>query len=181
LKIKRELLIKAAEELNEVMGLRPPIDTKDDDESIKAKIIKALELREEEDEFSSEVEEVLAQLETEAKNYEEEDVDVDDLKEEKEAVKEKEKGTKNKKKRKMSRLAFLTSLIEERKYTRKELVEKTIKQFPGTSKSSIHTILSDAKNPKYRKLKRLVAEDERGVLYFVSDNSGKKVEENTEQ
>jgi len=71
MKITKELLIQAAEELNEVMGLRPPIDVKEDEDLIKAKILKALELREEEDEFSPEVEKVLTALETEVENEEE--------------------------------------------------------------------------------------------------------------
>lgn len=171
MKIERELLIKAAEELNEVMGLQPPINVEEDDNSIKAKIIKALEFREEEDEFSPEVEEIFAQLESE----EDKDEDLND-EEELEEANEKivKSGRKGKSKTNMlTRFAFVESLIEEGKYTRKEIVEKTLKEFPHTSKNTVQTILSSSKNPKYNKFRRLAVEDERGIISFMKGSSNK--------
>ncbi len=193
--IKKELLIKAAEELNEVMGLRPPIDTNEDEETIKEKILKALELREEEDEFSPEVEKVFDQLEEDTDNEvdevieDEEELENEELEEEEETdkVKEKKKAKKAKVKKekkannknndhdnRLTRLSFIESLISEGKYTRKEIMEKALKQFPHMSKATVHTILSSSKNPKYKKFKRLAIEDERGVMSFVSRSSANK-------
>ncbi len=187
--IKKELLIKAAEELNEVMGLRPPIDTNEDEETIKEKILKALELREEEDEFSPEVEKVFAQLEEDIENEVDEVIeDEEELENEgvvgKEVNEEKEKKVKSKKVKKvskkdgkaskMTRLAFIESLISEGRYTRKEIMAKALEQFPHISKTTVHTVLSSSKNPKYTKFKRLAIEDERGVMSFVSRSSANK-------
>ncbi len=179
MKIKRESLIKAAKELNEVMGLRPAIDIEEDEDVIKAKIIKALEFREEEDEFSPEAEKVFAQLEEEKEEEvedEEEEVEIEDQDEDEveNEEQEEEKVVTNKRSKKdetiiSKRLAFLAFLIGEGKYTRKELVEKTLKQFPGASKAAIQTTLSDAKNPKYNKFERLVVEDDKGIVSFADE------------
>ncbi len=189
MKIKKEMLIKAAQELNEVMGLNPPIDIEEDESVIKAKLIKALEFREDEDEFSVEVEETLAYLEDEQVEEEleqeeeeleqeeeekeevEDDEDEDDNdveEEEKEEVnKEVKKISKKKGETKLTRLAFIESLIAAGKYTKKEIMEKTLQEFPDTSRTTVHTILSSSKNPKYKKFKRLAKEDDRGVLSFL--------------
>lgn len=64
------------------------------------------------------------------------------------------------------RVAFLTPLIEKGKLTKTQLVEKAHEKFPDLAISSLQTMLTDAKNPKYNKFAKLVAQDENGVLTF---------------
>jgi len=57
-------------------------------------------------------------------------------------------------------------LIAAGKYTRAEIVEKILAEF-AVSKSTIGTVLSDGKNPKYNKFEKLVVEDKTtGILSF---------------
>ena len=65
---------------------------------------------------------------------------------------------------------FFQKLIEEGKYTQKELVEMAMTEFPHLSKSTFQTVLTDCRNPKYNKLPKLVLRDENGILYFADDN-----------
>ena len=46
------------------------------------------------------------------------------------------------------------------------IVEKGIAKFPDLAVSSIQTMLTDGKNPKYNKFDKLVVQDENGVLSF---------------
>ena len=64
------------------------------------------------------------------------------------------------------RVAFLTPLIEKGKLTKTQLVEKAHEKFPDLAISSLQTMLTDAKNPKYNKFAKLVEQDENGVLTF---------------
>ena len=65
------------------------------------------------------------------------------------------------------RVAFLTPMIEKGKFTKSELVEKAKVQFPDLAISSIQTMLTDAKNPKYNKFARLVVQDKDGIMSFT--------------
>ena len=67
-----------------------------------------------------------------------------------------------------SLVSVLTPLIEEAKYTKKELVIVAVELLPHLSVSTIQTILTDAKNPKYNKFEKLVVIDENGILKFAA-------------
>lgn len=66
------------------------------------------------------------------------------------------------------RIEFLTPLIQEGKYTKKELVQKLQEQF-DMSTSAAQTLLTDAKNSKYTKFHTVVVEDENKVMSFKED------------
>lgn len=61
---------------------------------------------------------------------------------------------------------FLAKGVAEGKYTRIEIIEKALEQFPDKSKNYFGTYLSDGKNPKYCKFDSLIIVDEEGVLSF---------------
>ena len=65
------------------------------------------------------------------------------------------------------RIDFFTSLIEQGKYTRKELIEKGVKNFPTVPPFSLGIILSDAKNPKYNKFPHPVEQRTDGIFVFL--------------
>jgi hypothetical protein len=64
------------------------------------------------------------------------------------------------------RVAFLTPLIEKGKLTKTQLVEKAHEKFPDLAISSLQTMLTDAKNPRYNRFAKLIQEDENHVLTF---------------
>ena len=78
-----------------------------------------------------------------------------------------EKKKKAGKKRKFNeKTLFLLSMIKEGKFTRKEIIEKTLEKFPSASKSSLGTLLTDSKNPKYNRFDKLVKQGKDGILSF---------------
>ena len=86
---------------------------------------------------------------------------------EKAPVKEKKKGeVKTSSTPKSEILAFLSKLISQKKYTRKEMVDLGIVEFPDKSKPAIGTYLSDGKNPKYNPFDKLVVVDKEGILSY---------------
>lgn len=186
--ISREGLVKAAQELNEVMGLVPPINTEEDVSSLRSKILKALEFREEGDEFSPEVEEVFEKL----LNNEENEENIEEVEQKEETKKEKKEEEKEEKvekprtkvkdlKKKNKEFSkewkqFVYACIESGRFTKREIVAMTLEKYPVLNKGSIQVLLSDAKNPKYTKFDRLMVENEHGVVSFSSEklNKGKK-------
>lgn len=64
-------------------------------------------------------------------------------------------------------LLFLTALIEEGKFTQKELSAAAIKAYPEVAKSTIETVLVDSKNIKYNRFPKLVVKDDKGLLSFA--------------
>lgn len=52
-------------------------------------------------------------------------------------------------------------------FTRAQIVADVLRLFPDVKESTIRTIISDSKNPRYNKFDRLVTEDGKGVLRFV--------------
>jgi hypothetical protein len=65
------------------------------------------------------------------------------------------------------RVAFLTPFIEKGKFTKEQLVEKAHVQFPDLAISSLQTMLTDGKNPKYNKFAKLLTQDANNVISFV--------------
>jgi hypothetical protein len=63
-------------------------------------------------------------------------------------------------------LDFLTNRIKKGKHTRIELTDMTLSEFPEANKSSIQTLLSDGKNPKYNKFETLLVEDDNKIISF---------------
>ena len=79
---------------------------------------------------------------------------------------EKSTAPKKKKATPAERIAFLTPLIEKGKLTQKELVEKAAAKFPEVSPSTLNTILTNGKNPKYNQFETLLKKDAEGVITF---------------
>lgn len=61
----------------------------------------------------------------------------------------------------------ILELVGEAKFTQKEIMECVIAEFPAVLKSTVSTVLSDSKNPKYHSLPKLVTVGENGVLTFA--------------
>lgn len=61
---------------------------------------------------------------------------------------------------------FLKGLIETGTMNQKEIATKAKEQFPQLAPSTISTLLTDSKNPKYNKFDKLVVLDEKGNLTF---------------
>jgi hypothetical protein len=70
-------------------------------------------------------------------------------------------------KEKPAYLLFLSKLLEEGKFTQKELSALAVKEFPTVAKSTIETVLVDGKNPKYNRFPKLVVKDDKGLLKFA--------------
>lgn len=173
---KKELT-EALKEMVEVMMLEEggkPVEPSGDFEKLKTQIAEASAIITEDDEFSEAtadvVEWVLDNLEVEVREIEEVVGEVEEVVEKTSPKSPKEKKEVQKKPRSSERLAFLAPLIAENKWTRKDLVEKAMTQFPNVSKDAIQTILSDGKNPKYNRFDALIVEQENGVMGFKGKN-----------
>lgn len=60
----------------------------------------------------------------------------------------------------------IAKMIAEAKYTGKQIIEEMVKKY-GVKTTSVYTILTDSKNPKYNKFDKLVVADANGVLSFA--------------
>lgn len=170
-------LAEALTEMVETMVLEEkgaPVQPSGDMEKLKQQIKEASDAIREDDEFSEKtadiIEWVLDNLEVEVREIEEVVGDVEEVVEKTSPKFPKEKKEVQKKPRSSERLAFLAPLIAENKWTRKDLVEKAMTQFPNVSKDAIQTILSDGKNPKYNRFDALIVEQENGVMGFKGKN-----------
>lgn len=67
------------------------------------------------------------------------------------------------------RVAFITPFIEKGKSTKAQLVEKLTAKFPDLAISSLATLLTDAKNPRYNRFAKLVVQDKDGIMSFVKE------------
>lgn len=124
--------------------------------------------------FEENVDEFMSASKQESQSEEKEEVVEEEAVEEKEEVVEEDvdrKGSKEKKKSVNSAkgvvMEFLSNLVDEDKYTRIEIVEKALEQFPEKSKNYFGTYLSDGKNSKYCRFESLIIVDKEGVLSFV--------------
>ena len=66
------------------------------------------------------------------------------------------------------RIEFMSELIAKGKYTKQEIVDKTMEKFPESAVSTVRTLISDGKNIKYNKFPKLLTTDEKGHIIFVS-------------
>ena len=66
-------------------------------------------------------------------------------------------------------LPRIKELVAEGRWTAKDIVSKIMQEFPTATKSSVQTVVTDLKNPKYSALKPLeVMVAEGGELYFAT-------------
>jgi hypothetical protein len=86
-------------------------------------------------------------------------------------VKEKKEKTEKqsaiKKEKGPSLVSVLTPFIEKGNKTKKELMEIGHENLPHLSDSTLSTVLTDAKNPKYNKFEKLVKVTEKGMYVFA--------------
>lgn len=61
---------------------------------------------------------------------------------------------------------MIRQLIEKGKFTRKEIAEQVYEKYSDGAKSTITTIITDSKNPKYSPFDRRAREDKDGILSF---------------
>lgn len=178
-------LKKAAEELNDVLGIEPPISMDFDIDVIEEKIKEAIkELITPEDEFTEDTQAVIDELSAPPAKKPvakrkvaapEPEPEEDPEPEEKPAkkapaVKKESTVTKErfaaKKSTGADRVAFFTPLIKKGTYTKAELVELGKEEFPDVSASTLLTMLTDGKNPKYNKFAQLIVQTDAGILKF---------------
>lgn len=105
---------------------------------------------------------------TDAPVSEEEEEELEDEVEEEDDPEEEEveDEDKDKTKSRSEVVEYLSKFIKEGKYTRKELIEKSLINFPDKSKEAIGTYLSDGKNPKYNRFHSLLMTDKEGRISF---------------
>lgn len=63
----------------------------------------------------------------------------------------------------------IEDLIGAGKYTRKQIIEMCIEKHTDLAISTIKTVLTDCKNPKYNRLRNLVTTGQNGVMYFIPE------------
>lgn len=190
---KMKKYIEVAEELNKVLGCKPPIDVEEvekedliddikeaaamidtDEDSISKRTITVLEelgvwINQDEDENEEDEKPIKKDSEPEDEDEDtEEDAEPEDEDEEPEVEEKpkKKKPVKVVKNAAQLKVDFFTPFIEKGKLTKAELIEKGVKEFPKLSKSTLITFLTDAKNPKYNKFKKLIIQNEKGVMTF---------------
>lgn len=156
-------LSKVAKELNTVLKLSEPIDLKSSVTELTEEIVEVCsDIEDGEFEakvFSDKAHNLFKVLGIEIKWAE--------FKEEKKA-KEKSKPKKQSKSSSTQEMMVeVELLLKKGKYTRKEIIEKVSKKIPDLKLTSIGTVVSDAKNPKYNKFDKLVKQNEKGILSFA--------------
>jgi hypothetical protein len=110
-------------------------------------------------------------IDPEFKATEEEEIEilkVEDFESVGKSVKEKmEKQSAVKKEKGPSLVSILTPFIEKGNKTKKELMEIGHENLPHLSDSTLSTVLTDCKNPKYNKFEKLVKVTEKGMYQFA--------------
>ena len=61
---------------------------------------------------------------------------------------------------------LITKMVSEAKWNRKQIIEAVTTLCPSVAPSSIATVCTDCKNPKYNRLPHLVVADDKGILKF---------------
>lgn len=192
--VKRKYLIEAAKDLSGIIDFDIPIDKIEeyDDETIRDEIIEAASVLEDGDKLLETTVDVLEELEIDVpagikivKNKKQEKA------REKQPEKKKSGAQKNvgktnkkavnKKVKKVTKeineygnkicntMLFLaaTSLIEEEKYTRKEIIELLMNnETISNTRSTIETILTDGKRKEWCKFRKLIIVDENKIMKF---------------
>lgn len=65
-----------------------------------------------------------------------------------------------------ARNGLIESLIAAGKYTRADILDAVTKAYPNVNRSTVNTMLTDAKNPKYNRFSKLAVEDENKIMGF---------------
>jgi len=171
---ENEELIEEVEDAESIIELKEIVKEND----ILKPLRKGIGLVKEKDieKFRKRILDILQEEEEETDvNEEKEETDVNEEKEVEEKSKKKtlpiKKETKKVKKEKgpsktAIRVEFLTPLIKEGKYTKKELTNLYMKKHREDSESGVNTLLTDAKNPKYNKFPNPVIQTNKGTLKF---------------
>lgn len=142
--VTRQALVKAAKEMNDVLGIEDPlIDIKLKEPKLREKLIEGIQLIDG-DEFTKETQTVIDALKPAPATKEEKP--------------EKKKGAGGTRMRTTETRSKIEELVGKGKHTRKEIVETVMSSMDAT-KSTVSTILSDGKNPKYCQFDNLIKED----------------------
>ena len=163
-KVTRATLIDVAKELNEVLNPDPHIKT-----GVKATLG---QLTDEITEVAEELEDGDILTQSTVDMLMEMEVDVPakiKIKGAKKGSAKKapaQKGSEGKARQKNDIILFITVIIEKDRMDRKGIIAMCEKKFPDVAPSTFGTILSDSKNPKYNRLKKLVIEKKDGTLGF---------------
>jgi len=64
------------------------------------------------------------------------------------------------------RRELMEKMISEGRYTRSQIIDSIIEQYPGITKGSLQTVLTDSKNPKYNRFPKLAVEDANKIFSF---------------
>lgn len=163
-------LKKAADELNQILFSGEKklfVGKKRGLEGLKRDIVEASKELTDDDEVSPETQEVIDLLvKDKTKKHEaywdKEHQKVADEKATKKALKyekiEKKEGKKE------GKTTFFNFLIEQKKYTCSEIIEKVQAKFPNSSKASTYSLISHGKNPKYAQ--KIIKVSKEGFLHF---------------
>ncbi|MBT9139179.1 MAG: hypothetical protein DDT31_01760 [Syntrophomonadaceae bacterium] len=63
---------------------------------------------------------------------------------------------------------YVYSLIQKGEYSKKEIESMAFEKFPDLKKSTLSTLLSDGKNPKYNRFPTLIKTNDKGVFECLS-------------
>ena len=165
--IDRMKLVQVAEELNKQLKLAPPIDTTLPDDKLYAAVSLASKLLHPLDKFASDVVAILVELGIEVPEDVLEAHNLLDEAKKAKSAKEEKPAPKKRGRKGAAYKPLMEELINAAKYTKKEIVEQVCKEFPNVKKSTIMTVITDSKNPKYTRFKgRILVEDKNGILSF---------------
>jgi hypothetical protein len=172
--ITHELIVKAAEELNTVLVLKPIINTSLKDDILLKLIDKICPLLEEYDDFSDDVMRLLLQCPSITENissvfemkiaFDENPEVLDTAKTNKEIVDE-DIGKPGRRKRKPHMLR-LEELISEGRYTASDIISIIISEFPDLKKQTVANYIRSSKSKKYTTYTHAAIEDISGILRF---------------
>jgi hypothetical protein len=146
--MKRDQIVKAAKELNDVLGLDPAIDVSLPESALRLLVLEAGKLLEEGDVVSSDVRQVLDGFEADENVVGSEERGVEEMKPEKKGdsvAARKKKNEPASKTRGTGKMQLLKELVATGSMTQKEIVEKVMLAFPGSSKQGTVSALSHGK------------------------------------
>lgn len=170
-----EELLAVVEELNEKFGLEPPIPTEGSYEQVFAALTQSAK------ETVAEDQKVLT---PETWSFLQNNNLIDHLPKPKAKAEKPTKATKPAGEKKgggggfkksphaEERNKMIEELISAGKYTAVQIVEKVMEKYPEEKKSSVQTIISDAKNPKYTKFGKTAKVNDDKIMSFWSISAG---------
>ncbi len=164
--MKVEDIKKVAKQLNEIVQPDPPIkiNTKSTTKELLSEIEEVIQIIPKELIISTELFEKIKELGFTLPRG----VQVKEgVKKEKDSIGKEETATKkNNKRSKDSEMKYVSELIGQKKYSRKDIIDMYLKKFPNSTKNTINSLLSHGKNPKYNDFEKLIKENKEGILSF---------------